>query len=119
MSGRLLEGKTAWLKINIFIVQESILSNVLPPVTLQALEQRLEKDLKSRQKMTAEEDGPAAGSQSQGRIVLQEDSSRTSYQPQLKILKRPMGSDADAGDAGKSTKQDSVVCVFSRLQSQA
>ncbi len=110
------------LSINLYVSRVfpfSKVSHCFPTVTLQALEERLEKDLKTRQKMTAEEDGPAAGGQSQGPIVLQEDSSRTSYQPQLKILKRPTGSDADAGDAGKSTKQDSVAKTKSLAEREA
>ncbi|XP_022090299.1 SUZ domain-containing protein 1-like [Acanthaster planci] len=62
------------------------------------LDERLEKQLKSNQ-MMADRDR-----QSQAPIMLQEDSIRTAYQPQLKILRRPTGSDGSE-DLGKESKQ--------------
>ncbi|XP_038078321.1 SUZ domain-containing protein 1-like [Patiria miniata] len=64
-----------------------------------ALDERLEKQLKSHQ-MAGDRDRQSA----QAPIMLQEDSTRTAYQPQLKILKRQPGSDTN-GDLDRESKQ--------------
>ena len=47
--------------------------------------------------------------QSQLPVVLQEDSTRTAYQPQLKILKRPTGTEGQTnGEMDRNSKQTVV-----------